>query len=119
MARCRAGGGEKTIRGKKTVIYPLRPTDNFGLKECVGLLHERPTQMQTTSQEQGAVQDVFLTGPQVQRRYQKSHVSIWRWMNDEALGFPAPIKINRLNYWRLDDLKAWESQRAAATTTHN
>jgi len=54
----------------------------------------------------------FLTGPQVQARYQKSHVSIWRWMNDEALGFPAPIKINRLNYWRVSDLEAWEAKQA-------
>ena len=51
----------------------------------------------------------FLTGPQVQARYHRSHVSIWRWMKDEALGFPAPIKINRLNYWKLADLEAWEA----------
>ncbi len=73
--------------------------------------------MQTSLQERGALKDVFLTGPQVQRRYQKSHVSIWRWMNDDALGFPAPIKINRLNYWRLADLEAWETKQA--TTTHS
>lgn len=53
----------------------------------------------------------YLTGPQVQARYQKSHVSIWRWMNDKALGFPAPLKINRLNYWRLADLEAWEAKQ--------
>jgi predicted DNA-binding transcriptional regulator AlpA len=47
----------------------------------------------------------------VQARYQKSHVSIWRWMNDKALGFPAPLKINRLNYWRLADLEAWEAKQ--------
>jgi predicted DNA-binding transcriptional regulator AlpA len=54
---------------------------------------------------------VFLTGPQVQSRYQRSHVSIWRWMNDPALGFPAPIKINRLNYWKVADLEAWEAKQ--------
>jgi predicted DNA-binding transcriptional regulator AlpA len=54
----------------------------------------------------------FLTGPQVQARYQKSHVTIWRWMNDISLGFPAPIQINRLNYWRLSDLEAWEAAQA-------
>lgn len=54
----------------------------------------------------------FLTGPQVQARYQKSHVTIWRWVRDPALGFPAPIQINRLNYWRLADLEAWEAARA-------
>ena len=53
----------------------------------------------------------FLTGPQVQARYQKSHVTIWRWMNDPALGFPSPIQINRLNYWRLADLEAWEAAK--------
>lgn len=54
----------------------------------------------------------FLTGPQVQTRYQKSHVTIWRWMRDPALGFPAPIQINRMNYWRLSDLEAWEAMQA-------
>lgn len=58
------------------------------------------------------MRDTFLTGPQVQARYHRSHVSIWRWMNDEALGFPAPIKINRLNYWRVADLEAWEAKQA-------
>lgn len=58
------------------------------------------------------ISQTYLTGPQVQARYQKSHVSIWRWMNDETLGFPAPLKINRLNYWRLSDLEAWEAAQA-------
>ena len=49
----------------------------------------------------------FLTGPQVQARYQKSHVTIWRWVKDANLAFPQPIQINRLNYWRLTDLGAW------------
>lgn len=54
----------------------------------------------------------FLTGPQVQRRYQRSHVSIWRWRHDPELGFPKPIRINRLLYWRLADLEAWEAAMA-------
>jgi len=54
----------------------------------------------------------FLTGPQVQDRYHKSHVSIWRWVRDETLDFPDPIKINRMNYWRLSDLEAWEAKQA-------
>jgi predicted DNA-binding transcriptional regulator AlpA len=57
----------------------------------------------------------FLTGPQVQARYQKSHVTIWRWVNDPALGFPQPMQINRLNYWRLSDLEAWEAAQAEKT----
>lgn len=56
----------------------------------------------------------FLTGPQVQARYQKSHVTIWRWCRDPDLNFPQPIQINRLNYWRLTDLEAWEEKQAQA-----
>lgn len=56
----------------------------------------------------------FLTGPQVQARYQKSHVTIWRWVRDADLNFPQPIQINRLNYWRLSDLEAWEASREVA-----
>ena len=54
----------------------------------------------------------FLTGPQVRERYQKSHVTIWRWVRDPGLNFPQPIQINRLNYWRLSDLEAWEAAQA-------
>ena len=54
-------------------------------------------------------QQTFLTGPQVQARYNRSHVTIWRWVRDPALCFPQPIQINRLNYWRLADLEAWET----------
>ena len=54
----------------------------------------------------------FLTGPQVQARYARSHVTLWRWVRDPALGFPQPMQINRLNYWRLSDLEAWEAAQA-------
>ena len=54
---------------------------------------------------------IFITGPQVQERYQKSNVTIWRWIKDAELGFPQPIRINRMNYWRLSDLEQWEAQR--------
>jgi predicted DNA-binding transcriptional regulator AlpA len=68
-------------------------------------------------QEDATMQDAreeFLTGPQVQARYKKSHVTIWRWVRDPDLGFPKPIQINRLNYWRLRDLEAWEASREVA-----
>ena len=59
-------------------------------------------------------QQIFLIGPQVQARYQRSHVSIWRWVRDPALGFPQPLQINRLNYLRLADLETWEAARRVA-----
>ena len=60
-------------------------------------------------------QHTFLTGPQVQARYNRSHVTVWRWVRDPALGFPQPIQINRLNYWRLVDLEAWETAQESQT----
>jgi predicted DNA-binding transcriptional regulator AlpA len=66
-------------------------------------------------QSQTPTTQTFLTGPQVQARYQKSHVTIWRWVRDPALDFPQPIQINRLNYWRLADLDAWETAQADST----
>lgn len=56
----------------------------------------------------------FQAGPQVQDRYGISHVTLWRWANDPALGFPKPLKVNRLNYWRTADLEAWEASRMEA-----
>ena len=57
-------------------------------------------------------QPEFLTGPQVAQRYQKSHVTIWRWTRDPDLGFPKPIQINRHNFWRLAELQEWEDAQA-------
>lgn len=56
----------------------------------------------------------FLTGRQVQNRYQRSHVTLWRWIRDEEIGFPAPVKIRRHNYWKLEDLEAWEAEQFEA-----
>jgi predicted DNA-binding transcriptional regulator AlpA len=57
----------------------------------------------------------LITGPKVQARYQKSYVTIWRWINSEnygGLAFPKPLQINGLNYWRLSELEAWEAAQA-------
>lgn len=56
----------------------------------------------------------FLGGPQVQMRYGKSHLTIWRWTKDDNLGFPKPLKIRGQNYWKLADLEAWEAAQLEA-----
>lgn len=68
--------------------------------------------MRSTAQHEKA--QTFLTGPQVQARYGISNVTQWRWTRDPALGFPKPLKVNRLNYWRLADLEIWEAARMKA-----
>jgi hypothetical protein len=41
-------------------------------------------------------------------------MSLWRWLRDEALGFPRPIVINNRRYWLIAELEAWEKSRASA-----
>jgi predicted DNA-binding transcriptional regulator AlpA len=51
----------------------------------------------------------YLPAAGVRKRYGVSDMSLWRWLNNEALGFPHPIRINKRRFWRLDDLRAWEA----------
>lgn len=43
-----------------------------------------------------------------------SDMSLWRWLNDEELGFPRPIMIGRRRYWREADVLAWLDEQEAA-----
>ena len=62
--------------------------------------------------------DALLNSGQVKARCGNvSDMAIWRWLRDERVQFPQPIKINRRNYWRLGDLRAWQAkhtEKAAA-----
>ncbi|TXN27149.1 transcriptional regulator [Methylobacterium sp. WL19] len=46
-------------------------------------------------------------------RYGVSDMTLWRWENDPALGFPKPIRINGRRYWRIADLQAFEARQAS------
>jgi predicted DNA-binding transcriptional regulator AlpA len=39
----------------------------------------------------------WLTGPQVARRFGISSMSLWRWIHDPTLEFPAPMRIRERN----------------------
>ena len=54
----------------------------------------------------------YLTAPQVRERYSITDMTLWRWLNNRELGFPAPIKINRRRYFRESDLIDWERAQA-------
>ncbi|MXP09606.1 helix-turn-helix transcriptional regulator [Pseudoblastomonas halimionae] len=43
-----------------------------------------------------------------------SDMSIWRWLNDDALNFPKPIYISRRRYWREADILDWINSREVA-----
>ena len=58
--------------------------------------------------------DVLLTSAQTRARVGGvSTMCIWRWMRDPRVQFPAPVKINARNYWRLGDLRRWRAERLA------
>jgi predicted DNA-binding transcriptional regulator AlpA len=58
--------------------------------------------------------DAWLTSAQTRARTGGvSNMCLWRWMRDEKVKFPAPVKINGRNYWRLGDLRRWQVEQAA------
>jgi predicted DNA-binding transcriptional regulator AlpA len=59
--------------------------------------------------------DVFLAARQVRDRYGGvSDMSLWRWLHDDRLGFPKPLRIHNRRFWRLSDLRAWEVSQAVS-----
>jgi predicted DNA-binding transcriptional regulator AlpA len=59
---------------------------------------------------------VWLPGRKVERRYDKSKTTIWRWTRDPQMNFPQPRKFGRLNHWDLSELEAWERRQATRRT---
>ena len=58
--------------------------------------------------------EMLLTSKQTRARVgDVSTMCIWRWMRDPRVRFPAPIKINGRNYWRLGVLRRWDAERMA------
>ena len=56
--------------------------------------------------------DALLTSRQTRARCGGvSTMCIWRWMRDERVQFPRPVKINGRNYWRLGDLRRWQAEQ--------
>ena len=58
------------------------------------------------------LQTTFLPAGQVRSRYGVSDMAIWRWLHNERLGFPRPIRINGRRFWKRTDLESWEASRA-------
>lgn len=56
----------------------------------------------------------WLPAVAVCERYAIGKMALWRWTQDDELGFPAPIQIRKRNYWRLSDLEAFERRKAMA-----
>lgn len=39
-----------------------------------------------------------------------SDMTLWRWLENEELGFPRPIYINRKRYWRMAELQSFSER---------
>jgi hypothetical protein len=61
--------------------------------------------------------DRFLTGPQVRARYSVSDMWLHRRLHDDS-GFPKPMIVNRIRFWKLSALVAWERTVAAREREH-
>ncbi|GAB5430334.1 MAG: hypothetical protein Devi2KO_37930 [Devosia indica] len=56
----------------------------------------------------------YLTATQVRARFGNiSDMTLWRWLQDDALGFPKPMVINRRRLFREDQIIDWEARRHA------
>ena len=57
---------------------------------------------------------VLVSGPKLRHLFGISAVSLWRWRNDERLGFPSAKLINGRLYFSWAEVQAWLAQREAA-----
>jgi len=51
---------------------------------------------------------LYLTAPQVQKRFSISRVTLWNWLKDTDMSFPQPILIKRVRYFDSDEIEAFE-----------
>lgn len=58
------------------------------------------------------MQKQYLTSAQVMSRYSISEMTLFRWQKSEKLSFPKPMVVNRRKFFNVDDLTAWERERA-------
>jgi predicted DNA-binding transcriptional regulator AlpA len=62
--------------------------------------------------------DRFLPARSVWERYGVTSMSLYRWLDDEEMGFPKPLYIGRFRFWRLADLIEWENSRPRTGTPY-
>jgi predicted DNA-binding transcriptional regulator AlpA len=56
--------------------------------------------------------DTLLNSKQVRARVgDVSDMCIWRWVRDDRVQFPKPIKINGRNYWLFGCIRRWQANR--------
>ena len=59
--------------------------------------------------------DRRIPASQIPLRFGISSRTFERWLRDPALNFPRPIVINRVRFFSVAELRAWEASRASNT----
>lgn len=60
----------------------------------------------------------YETARQIRQRFGGiSDMTLWRWLNDDRLGFPQPLVINRRRYFSVADVEAFQERQAARTAS--
>jgi predicted DNA-binding transcriptional regulator AlpA len=54
--------------------------------------------------------DGYLRAPELCKRYGVSDMWLWRRLRDDP-SFPKPMRINRIRYFRISELEAWERRQ--------
>jgi predicted DNA-binding transcriptional regulator AlpA len=54
----------------------------------------------------------YFSAAQLQRRYDVSRSTLYRWQNDPKIRFPEPLKIGRRVLWRDCDLNEFDERIA-------
>jgi predicted DNA-binding transcriptional regulator AlpA len=44
-------------------------------------------------------------------------MTLWRWLQDESLGFPKPTKIRQRRYWDADEIEAFRKRMVSAAVS--
>ena len=59
----------------------------------------------------------YFTARRTCERYGSiTSMTLWRWINDEAMDFPPPYYFGRIRFWKLAELQAWEAKQPRRKT---
>jgi predicted DNA-binding transcriptional regulator AlpA len=58
----------------------------------------------------------YFTGRQLEARYQRCGMTLHRWLKDDAMKFPQPIRIRGRKLWPVEAIEAWDRNRVNGAT---
>lgn len=56
----------------------------------------------------------LLPAKEIRAMFNVSTMTIWRWLQDESLGFPKPTVIRNRRYWDAEEMEAFRERMVGA-----